>query len=223
MVDFGVDAQVSTISAGDRDRLTALYGPLTQAVRELIDATIRTEAGEGTVRDACSRVQEVTERLRGGRLGESPGVRYVAGGRPLAWGNAVVGLRNPIAPPLTVHHDGDGRCWTDFHLGAAYEGPPGLVHGGVSALVLDHLLGEVASEGLTKPLYTGTITVKYLRGTPLGALRGEATVYRREGIKTFARGQLSDASGVTVQADGVFILPAWARGAVNPDPESLAD
>ena len=72
---------------------------------------------------------------------------------------------------MVIHHDGDGRCWSEFTLGAAYEGPPGLVHGGICALVLDHLLGEAASEGLTKPRFTGTITLKYLRGTPLGPLR----------------------------------------------------
>ncbi len=210
-MDFGPDSNVPTISADERDRLTALYGPLAQAVRDLVDATVRTGADEGTIRDACTRVQAVTEQLRSGQLSESPGVRYVVDGRPLAWGNAVVGLRNPIAPPLTVHHDGNGRCWTEFHLGAAYEGPPGLAHGGVCALVLDHLLGEAASEGLTQPRFTGTITVKYLRGTPLGALRGEAAVQRTEDIKTFVRGHLSDESGITAEAEGVFILPAWAR------------
>jgi len=95
----------------------------------------------------------------------------------------------------------------------AYEGPPGLVHGGVCALVLDHMLGEAASEGLTKPLFTGTITVKYLRGTPLGALRADADVDRVEGVKTFVRGNLSDALGVTAEAEGVFVQPAWAREA----------
>lgn len=214
-VDFGADANVPTISAEDRDRLIARYGPLAQSVRELIDATVRTEADDDTVQAVCAQLGSLTGQLRGARLSESPGLRYVADGRPLAWGNAVVGLRNPIAPPLIVHHDADGRCWSEFHLGPAYEGPPGLAHGGVCALVLDHLLGEAASHGLTKPLFTGTLTVKYLRGTPLGALRGEASVYRTEEIKTFARGILSDAAGVTVEADGVFILPAWARTSVT--------
>jgi acyl-coenzyme A thioesterase PaaI-like protein len=124
----------------------------------------------------------------------------------------VVGIRNPVAPPLTIHHE-DGRCWSEFSLGAAYEGPPGWVHGGICALVLDQILGEAASEGLTKAKFTGTISLKYLRGTPLGALRAEAFVERAEGIKTFARGQLSDADGVTVEAEGVFIMPTWARDA----------
>lgn len=211
MVDFGARSGVPTISADEGERLSGRYGPLAQAVRDLIDATIRTEGDDATIAEATAQIRQVTEQLRSGILSESPGLRYVVDGRPLAWGNAVVGLRNPIAPPLSIRHGEPGHCWTDFHLGAAYEGPPNLVHGGVSALVLDHLLGEAASEGLTKPLYTGTITVKYLRGTPLGSLRAEASVYRREGIKTYARGHISDASGVTVEAEGVFILPAWAR------------
>ena len=114
---------------------------------------------------------------------------------------------------MDIRHEDGGRCWSEFDLGLAYEGPPGLVHGGICALVLDHLLGEVASDGLTKPLFTGTITLRYLRGTPLGAVRAEAFVERTEGIKTYARGYLGDADGWTVEADGVFIMPAWARGA----------
>ena len=52
------------------------------------------------------------------------------------------------------------------------------------------------------------ITVRYLRGTPLGSLRAEANIERIEGVKTFAVGRISDASGVaTVQAEGVFIHP----------------
>jgi acyl-coenzyme A thioesterase PaaI-like protein len=87
------------------------------------------------------------------------------------------------------------------------------VHGGICALVLDHILGEAASDGLTKPLFTGTITLRYLRGTPQGPLRAEAFIERTEGIKTYAKGYLSDVDGHTVEADGVFIQPAWARDA----------
>lgn len=211
MVDFRARSNVPTISADESGQLLQRYGPLAQAVRDLIDATIRTQADDATAREVTAQVQELTERLRGGTLSESPGLRYVVDGRPLAWGNAVVGQRNPIAPPLVIQHGENGHCWSDFHLGAAYEGPPSLVHGGVSALVLDHVLGEAASDGLTKPLYTGTITVKYLRGTPLGPLHAEASIYRKEGVKTFVRGHISDANGVTVEADGVFITPSWAR------------
>ncbi|MDQ2628340.1 PaaI family thioesterase [Mycolicibacter senuensis] len=214
-MQFRPGSNVPTISTDESARLLDRYGPLAQAVRDLIDVSIRTQTDDATAREVTAQLRELTERLQAGTLSEAPGMRYVVEGRPLAWGNAVIGLRNPIAPPLVIEHGEAGDCWADFHLGAAYEGPPGLVHGGVSALVLDHLLGEAASDGLTKALYTGTITVKYLRGTPLGPLRAEASIYRTEGFKTYARGHIADASGVTVEADGVFILPSWARDAVE--------
>ena len=52
---------------------------------------------------------------------------------------------------MLIHHDEDGCCWSDFTLGMVYEGPPGLVHGGICALVLDHILGEVASGEWSSP------------------------------------------------------------------------
>ena len=192
--------------------MTAAYAPLTRAVRELIDATVRTQADDDVVEQARSAIEAVTRSLLSQRT-RPPGVSYRIDGRPLPLGNAATGQCNPIAPPLVVHHEADGRCWSEFDLGPAYEGPPSLVHGGVSALVLDHMLGEAASQGMTKPLFTGTITVKYLRGTPLGPLRAEAYIERSEGVKAFARGHISDAAGVTVEAEGVFIMPAWAREA----------
>ena len=87
------------------------------------------------------------------------------------------------------------------------------MHGGVCALVLDHVLGEAASAGLTKPLFTGTLTLRFVRGTPLGRLRADAAVERTEGVKSFVSGHLSDADGVTVEAEGIFITPSWARAA----------
>ena len=201
--------QFEELSTAEATRVTALYAPLAQAVRELVDAAIRTEADDDVVAAATATVAAVTESLQ--QRIRSARVSYRVGDRPLPLGNAVVGVCNPIAPPIVVHHEGGGRCWTEFVLGCAYEGPPTLVHGGVSALVLDHMLGEAASEGLSKPRFTGTITVKYLRGTPLGALRCDAWIERREGVKVFARGTISDAAGVTVEADGVFIEPSWVR------------
>jgi acyl-coenzyme A thioesterase PaaI-like protein len=207
-----LDATFEVLSEEELDRVTALYAPLAQAVRGLIDATVRTQADDDLIQQAQTAIEAVTQSLLSQRT-RSPGVSYRVDGRPLPLGNAATGQCNPIAPPVIVQHEADGRCWSEFVLGAAYEGPPGLVHGGVCALVLDHMLGEAASQGLTKPLFTGTITIKYLRGTPLGALRAEAFIERSEGVKAFARGHLSDAAGVTVEAEGVFIKPAWAREA----------
>lgn len=209
-----METPYEVMSADEHDRLAGLYGPLTDAVRELMDATIRTEADHDAITAARTAIQAATDTLRSRQRDETRLVRYAVGGRPVVWSNAVIGLRNPIAPPLTIHHGEDGtQCWSEFTLNGAYEGPPGLVHGGVCALVLDHVLGEAASEGLTKPLFTGTLTVRFVRGTPLGRLRAEAAVERTEGVKSFVSGHLSDAEGITVEAEGIFIKPAWARDA----------
>ena len=193
------------------DRQLALYEPLACSVRELLDATIRTRVDEDTVAEAVRAIDAVTAQLRATQTDGPRGVRFTADGRGMTWSNPVIGVHNAIAPPLVIHRDAERRCWSDFELGAAYEGPPGHVHGGMSALVLDHILGEVASAGLTKPLFTGTISCRYLRGTPLGPLRTEAWIDRVDGIKTYAKGFIADADGPTVEAEGVFIQPAWAR------------
>jgi acyl-coenzyme A thioesterase PaaI-like protein len=206
MLDFTLE----NISAEDMERLRAVYEPLAQSVRELIDATVRTQADAATVAAAKSEIDSATARLREKQLDGSFGVRYLATGERMAWGNAVIGIRNPIAPPVRIHRDASGRSWCDFHLGAAYEGPPGHVHGGVAALVLDHLLGEAASDGIN-PRLTGTINLRYVRATRLGHLHAEAVTTRTDGVKTFATGHLADEEGVTVEAEGVFILPRWAR------------
>jgi len=61
-----------------------------------------------------------------------------------------------------------------------------------------------------KPRFTGTITLRY-------TLRGWSTSTRRprlnrgERRKTFNAGYLADDEGITVEAEGVFIQPRWAR------------
>jgi acyl-coenzyme A thioesterase PaaI-like protein len=206
------------LSPEEVDRLIGVYGPFTDAMRGLVDATIRTTVDDAEIAEVTAEIERLTARLRTSQIDGSFGVRF-SRGRGRAWGNPVIGLRNPVAPPVLIekHPDGDGRVWADFFLSAAYEGPPGLVHGGVSALILDQMLGESAGAG-GKPGMTGSLTLTYRRATPLGTLRAEAWIDRSEGIKTWAKGHLIGPEGVTVEAEGVFILPRWARQAA-PRPD----
>ena len=191
----------------------ALYGPFTQAVRELVDAAIRTTVPAEEITRAQAEVEAITTRLRSAPMRTTYGVELRTDGRGRAWGNAVVGLRNAVAPPLTIVPQGRG-VRSAFTLGAAYEGPPGSVHGGVLALVLDQMLGEAAGAG-GKPGMTATLTLSYRQRTALGDLTAEAWIERSEGIKTWARGEIHSADGVTVEAEGLFILPKWAREAIE--------
>lgn len=201
---------IGDVSSAEIERMRAVYAPLAESVRELIDATIRTEVDADTVDAVRAQIDAATALLRTRQCDGPFGVRYTTGGDRMAWGNPVIGIRNPIAPPVTIHQNGGGSVYTDFYVGAAYEGPPGHVHGGVSALVLDHVLGEMAANAAS-PRFTGTITLRYLRPTRLGRLHAEARITRTDGIKAYASGHLADDEGITVEAEGVFIQPKWAR------------
>jgi acyl-coenzyme A thioesterase PaaI-like protein len=198
------------ISSEDYERIRDLHEPLAQSIRRLIDASIHTGADAGTIQRARVAIDEVSTALEETPTERPRTLRHAETGMLVAWVNPAVGRHNPVAPVITTQHY-EGRLSSEFTLGPVYEGPPGLVHGGVCALLLDQLLGEVATNQLTLPKFTGTITLKYLRGTPLGALRAEAWVDRVEGQKTYARGFLADGQGPTVEAEGLFIMPAWAR------------
>ena len=78
---------------------------------------------------------------------------------------------------------------------------------------------------------TATLTLTYKQRTPLGDLSCSAWIERVDGYKTWARGELVGPEGVTAEAEGLFILPRWARErlaealgalALELSPEDLA-
>ena len=207
MLEF---THIGDVTSEEVERTRAVYQPLAESVRSLVDATIRTEVDADEVAAIQAGIDAATARLRAKQIDGAFGVRYTTGGDRMAWGTPVIGVRNPVAPPLVIERDASGAAFTDFVLGAPYEGPPGHVHGGIAALVLDHVLGEAASDRET-PRFTGTITMRYLSTTKLGWLHAEARIDRSEGVKTYVVGHLADEDGITVEAEGVFIKPRWAR------------
>ena len=210
-----VEYSVVDLSAEELEQERVLFGGLAASVRDLADASLRTTVPTEVVTEVQGEIERLTARLRSEQIPGSFGVSLTEEGTVRGYGNAVVGLRNPIAPPLEIERSDEGRAWSSFRLGALYEGPPGLVHGGVAALVLDQVLGEAAAAG-GSPGMTGTLTLRYLQGTPLGECSAEGWIERVEGVKTFAYAELRRADGeATVRAEGVFILPRWAREALE--------
>lgn len=214
MADSVEEQQVLYVYDGLTDEEIAhevdVYGPLTASVRDLVEVALATEVDDDDIRRAREHL-EAAKALLGKQTRPHPyGVRWSESGTKRAWGNAVVGLRNAVAPPVTINREPDGRVWADFELGMAYEGPAGLTHGGISALVLDQVLGEAAEHG-GAPGMTATLTLRYRRPTPLGKLHAEARIDRVEGVKTFVTGHLTGPDGICVEAEGIFIMPRWAR------------
>jgi len=206
---------VVDLSEDDLARERDALGGLAQSVRELAEASLRTTVPLEVAAEVRAEIERLTQRLREQQIPGAFGVSLTESGVVRGHGNAVVGMRNPIAVPLEMERSDEGRAWASFHLNALYEGPPDTVHGGVAALVLDQVLGEAAAAG-GSPGMTGTLTLRYERNTPLGDVSAEAWVDRVEGVKTIVKGELRDAEGrTTVRAEGIFILPRWAREALE--------
>ncbi|MET0838030.1 MAG: PaaI family thioesterase [Marmoricola sp.] len=209
-----VQYTVVDMDEAELEQERVVFGGLADSVRALADASLRTTVKPEVATEVRAEIDRLTARLAAEQIPGNFGVSLSSKGMVRGHGNAVVGLRNPIAVPLHVEKSDEGRAWSSFHLGALYEGPPGCVHGGVLALVLDQLLGEAGAAG-GAPGMTGTLTLRYEQNTPLGDCSAEAWIDRVEGVKTFVMGELRRADGeITVRAEGIFILPRWARDAL---------
>ena len=183
----------------------AAVAELAAELRALADLLTRTEVGADVLRDSARRLREVApalrERVRG--LGEPASVDDLMGG--IRMFNPVIGAGNPIAPPLRIEIGEDGVVgWCT--LGHTYEGPPTYGHGGVSAMLIDQLLGHAAAWA-GHPGLTTELTVRYRRPVPLDVpLRVWGRVTGVEGRRVSAVG------GITTAADpGVPLVEAEAR------------
>lgn len=193
----------------EESRLAALCA-LAQQTRELMDAVALTDVGEDDLTAANAALTAVNERLRS-VLRQTPQPFEIAPDGTLRHlGNAVTGGANPHALPLLIEvRDGGVRAEVVFR--PLHEGPPGAVHGGISAMILDHLLGQAVAAAGSAGM-TGTLTVRYRRPVPYGTpLVATAEYTRTEGRKTWAEGRISLLDGESlVEATGLFITPsAW--------------
>jgi acyl-coenzyme A thioesterase PaaI-like protein len=181
---------------------------LAAALRKTIDELMDMAAPEADLLEAAEGAERFAARLEERRSGHT----HYGFGETSPSGNAramfdrspLIGLANPIAPPLTMAAVGDHVEGTAT-FGAAYEGPPGHVHGGIVAAAFDEVLGMV--QALTgRPGMTGTLTVRYRRPTPLyKELRFRAQVEKVEGRKIFASSTLHDGETLCAEADGLFV------------------
>lgn len=209
---YGGFFESSDLTTDQVDEIEALHLPVADALRGLIDLAIRSEVGEASIAEARRHLAAAAALLGAETRPGPAGVSYNAGGRSWQWGNAVVGQRNAIAPPMKVRRHEDGSTSARLTLGNAYEGPPALVHGGISALLLDHLMGVTASS-MQKLTMTGTLTLRYTRPLPLGEVWLAGRIVADTGRKVTVTAEIGGADGAAVEAEGLFIVPSWSVGA----------
>ncbi len=124
--------------------------------------------------------------------------------------SAFMGAANPLAPPMTLTMR-DGKIVGTVRFGDLYEGPPGHVHGGFVAAILDEVLGA-AQASTDQPGMTARLEVQYRAPTPLHHdLVATGWVERVEGRKIFAVGEVRDGDRVTATAQGLFVSVDFSK------------
>jgi acyl-coenzyme A thioesterase PaaI-like protein len=191
---------------------------LAEAVRHLVDAVLTcedaTEEQLGTAADAAEGIASRLGRLPHDDDRRPRGVRTRMERDHADYlpRSPLVGEVSPLAPPIEWEFvDGRIRGRGVYH--AAYEGPPGYVHGGWVALTFDEILG-MANIASGHPGMTGTLKVRYLLPTPLHTpVTLEGWTERVEGRRIVAKGRLLVDGRVTAEAEGLFVVIDAARAA----------
>lgn len=216
---YGYRARVSTPQAGGHDpgsgadRRTALR-ELGCAVRALTHAVVDTEVDDAELARAAALAREATSLLtaltRPGH--QTSPVETGTGGPVRRLFSPVVGEGNPVSPPLAVVVADAGALRVELvgTLHRVHEGPPTYLHGGMSAMLLDQVLGHAVMltgrVGLTRSL-----EVRYRRPVPLGApLLLTASVTRQDTTRIEAAGRIAtraEPDVVLVDAIGTFVQP----------------
>jgi acyl-coenzyme A thioesterase PaaI-like protein len=193
---------------GDAERLE--WRALVQALRQAVEASVGLDADVAAIAELRAKTEALADALAARAPGR--GIALFGGGaesppEALSAGvpfSPVMGQLNPIAPPLVLHVDGD-RVVGTVSFGAAYEGAPGLVHGGVISAVYDEVLAlACTTSGGAGP--TGRLTTHFRRPTPLRTpLRFEAWTERIDERKSLARGRCLDGETLLTEAEGLYI------------------
>ncbi len=106
-----------------------------------------------------------------------------------------------------ISHPGHPTATTRFQLDRNHEGPPGHIHGGIVATLLDEAMSK-----LNRPLNVLAMTrhmeVDYLRPVPLfQTLTLTSRHIRRDGRKLFHEAEIQDAEGMPLaRGKGLFIV-----------------
>ncbi len=202
--------------AEDRALRREAVAGLGDALRVLVDSAIRTEVPIGELDEVAAAVRALAERLDADRRGLHDIAAVDDPSTGERWYSPVYGLGNPVAPPVEATDSPDGRATGRATFGKTHEGPPGLVHGGVVATVLDHVLAR-AVRAAGRGGLTATLTVTYRRPVPLGVpVVATAEIGEIDDRRTTATARLvaEDDPGTTLaEAVGLFVALRPERAA----------
>ncbi len=197
---------------------TALRETLNREVVELVRALRCSHPPDDVLRAAIEEVRAAHENLNPFLVeGEGWSTLAVAGvNTHIPWTaeditavmpySPISGKQNPLAAPLKMWQDGD-EVRGEVVFSPTYAGPPDSVHGGIIAAVFDEVLA-MANVVAGAAGFTGTLTVKYHRKTPINTpVELWSKNVRNSGRKQICEGEMRVDGEVTASAEGLFIAP----------------
>ena len=117
---------------------------------------------------------------------------------------AMAGRSHPCSPDL-VWQEEPNRITGTVTFGQAFEGPPGHVHGGWVAGVLDHLMG-MTHVRTGYPGMTGGLSVRYLKPTPLNqVIQVSAEAREIDDKRTEVKAAMRCGDTTTATAEAIFV------------------
>lgn len=191
---------------------------LTVALRALADTAVRSHPGAHTA-DVADRIEQLVAELSEHTLDDILPWSYMldptqrellihqTGGDPARSGGTSWSSFNPVAPAVDMLMVGDEHVGS-VALGSAFTGPPGRVHGGTVATLLDHAMGALLFH-IKRPSFTARLEVDYIAAAPLGApLELRARVDTFDGRKSHVRATVSAHGAVVARGYGLFLTMA---------------
>jgi len=113
------------------------------------------------------------------------------------------GKGNPIGLKLEFQTE-DDEYVTHFTPGEEHQGYPGIIHGGLTAAILDEVSARfVMAKGIVA--FTAELTVRYRKGIPIGM----PVTFRSRVVKQKGRVYLVEARAV--MADGTLAAESTAK------------
>lgn len=133
----------------------------------------------------------------------------------------VCGLQNPAGLHMAFYDLPDGTVVSDLTVPEAYQGYPGVVHGGILASMLDEVAGRAAMQGdPNRLMMTARIEIRYRKPVPIGKpLHLVGRLGRRRGRFATVMGEIRLPDGsLAAEAEALLAdIPATYAGAAEID------
>lgn len=194
--------EVAAADHGDSARVR-----LGAALRELLDVVVRADAPDDLLDAAAGQLDELRSRLAAHGQAPEQVLDFSAIRRDLS---LVGGRAHPVGPQIEFVAGERGSVGTTA-IGPVFEGGPGLVHGGILALLLDHAMGHAAvSAGYAA--MTTELTLRFRRPTRVGQpVQVAARLDRKTGRMLHLSGEITADGATSVEANAVFVTLTGAN------------